>query len=117
MLTLLRLIFRLLAIALVLVALATLAVAIYVLLNDADLTAPAGELWHSIDTPSLNLAEAVVDRYVAPVLFYPDIWYDVIVPMLGWPAWKTLVVLLAGSTAIGLLLWKLAGIGRGRRAT
>jgi len=112
-----RLILRLLSLVFVAAALATLAAAIYVLLNDSDITAPAGQLWSEIDTPSLNLAEAVVDRYVAPVLFYPDLWYDVIVPMLAWPAWQTILVLLAGSTVIGLLLWKLAGIGRGRRAT
>jgi hypothetical protein len=117
MFLILRLILRLLAIVLVLAALATLAIAIYVLLNDADLTAPAGELWASIDRPSLDLSQAVVERYIAPVVFYPDLWFDVILPMLLWPAWKTLVVLLAGSTAIGLLLWKLAGVGSGRRAT
>ncbi len=112
-----RLILRLLSLVFVFCALAMLAVAIYVMLNNADITAPAGLLWTEIDTPSLNLAEAVVDRYVAPVLFYPDLWYDVIVPMLAWPAWKTIVVLLSGATVIGLLLWKLAGAGRGRRAT
>ena len=114
---LIRLILRLLAIALVITALASLAIAIYVVLNDADLSAPAGELWAAVDRPSLDLSQAVVERYVAPVVFYPDLWFDVILPMLLWPAWKTIVVVLAGSAALGLLFWRLAGIGSGRRAT
>ena len=112
-----RLIIRLLSLIFVLFAMGVLAVAIYVLLSDADMSAPAGQLWTEIDASSLNLAEAIVDRYVAPAVFYPDVWYDAIVPLLGWPAWKAIVFLLAVSTILGLLLWKLAGIGRGRRAT
>lgn len=112
-----RLIVRLLSLIFVLCALAVLAASIFVLLNDADLTAPAGQVWTELDTNSLQLSEAIVDRYVAPVVFYPDLWPNVVIPMLLWPTWKALVVLLAGFTVIGLLLWKLAGIGRGRRAT
>jgi hypothetical protein len=114
---LIRLILRLLSIVLVLTALGALAVAIYLLLNNTDFTTPAGEVWAAVDRPSLDLAQAVVERYVAPAVFYPDLWFDVILPMLLWPAWRTLVVVLAGSAAIGLLLWRLAGIGSGRRAT
>lgn len=114
---LIRLILRLLSIVLVVAALASLAIAIYVVLNDADLSAPAGELWFSIDQPSLGLSEVIVDRYVAPVIFLPNLWQDVITPMLLWPAWKAIVVVLAGSAALGLLFWRLAGIGSGRRAT
>lgn len=46
---------------------------------------PAGELWFSIDTSSLNLAQAVVQRYLHPAL-----WDPVIAGLLQWPLWSIL---------------------------
>jgi hypothetical protein len=47
-----------------------------------------GYLWFKIDTGSLNLSQAVVQRYI-----HPSLWDPVIVTILQWPAWITLGVL------------------------
>ena len=46
---------------------------------------PTGELWFAIDTGSLNLAQAVVQRYV-----HPGLWDPVIAGLLQWPLWSIL---------------------------
>ena len=47
-----------------------------------------GYLWFKIDTGSLNLSQAIVQRYI-----HPSLWDPVIVTVLTWPAWITLGVL------------------------
>ena len=47
-----------------------------------------GYLWFKIDTGSLNVSQAVVQRYI-----HPSLWDPVIVTVLQWPAWITLGVL------------------------
>ena len=44
-----------------------------------------GTLWYQLDRGSLNLVQAVVERYVHPIL-----WQDGIFPLLVWPAWLVL---------------------------
>lgn len=44
-----------------------------------------GELWFTIDQPSLNLVQAVIQRYV-----WPPLWDPVLVTVLLWPAALTL---------------------------
>jgi|TARA_R110002072_G_scaffold163397_1_gene316023 hypothetical protein len=51
-----------------------------------------GELWFKLDAGSLNLVQAVIQRYI-----FPALWDPVIVTVLLWPA--SLLFLL-----IGLLL-------------
>ncbi|MFQ6019085.1 MAG: hypothetical protein ACE5KF_12940 [Kiloniellaceae bacterium] len=48
---------------------------------------PAGELWYQIDAPSLNLVQAVIERYV-----WPPLWDPVIAGALHWPAALILAV-------------------------
>jgi hypothetical protein len=45
----------------------------------------AGELWYMLDRGSLNLAQAVTQRYL-----HPAIWDPVLVSVLQWPAWALL---------------------------
>src|SRR5258708_31546959 len=45
-----------------------------------------GALWYTIDRGSLNLVQAVIERYIHPFL-----WQDVIFPLLVWPAWLGLI--------------------------
>lgn len=45
----------------------------------------AGEVWFRLDSSSLNLSQAVIQRYVAPWL-----WDPAIVTMLLAPAWLVL---------------------------
>jgi hypothetical protein len=47
-----------------------------------------GYLWFKIDTGSLNLSQAVIQRHV-----HPSLWDPVIVTVLKWPAWITLGIL------------------------
>jgi hypothetical protein len=62
-----------------------------------------GEVWYRIDRASLNLVQAVVQRYVAPWL-----WEDVAQPLLLLPGWVVLGV-------PGLFLLLVCGFGRVRR--
>ena len=50
-----------------------------------------GQIWFEIDPPSLNLAQAVVERYLAPWL-----WDDVIIHILQVPAVAIFAVLGIG---------------------
>ncbi|HEX9466551.1 MAG TPA: hypothetical protein VGB82_28470 [Alphaproteobacteria bacterium] len=54
-----------------------------------------GALWYTIDRGSLNLVQAVIERYIHPFL-----WQDVIFPLLVWPAW---LVLIGLAVILGIL--------------
>ncbi len=47
--------------------------------------AALGELWFRLDPGSLNLMQAVVQRYL-----WPGLWDPVIVWLLRWPIWSLL---------------------------
>ena len=44
-----------------------------------------GQMWFNIDPPSLNLLQAVIERYV-----WPPLWDPVVLTVLRWPAWAVL---------------------------
>jgi hypothetical protein len=46
---------------------------------------PLGELWFNVHVASLNLVQAVVQRYLHPFL-----WDPIITTVLQWPAWSLL---------------------------
>ena len=46
---------------------------------------PAGELWFNLHVASLNLMQAVVQRYLHPFL-----WDPIIATLLQWPLWSLL---------------------------
>ncbi len=54
-----------------------------------------GELWYRLSPGSLNLTQAIVQRYILPAL-----WDPVMVTLLRWPAWPILA--LAGVILAGL---------------
>lgn len=56
---------------------------------------PLGQIWYLIHPPSLNTAQAVIERYVAVGL-----WQNGIGVVLRWPAWITLPLL--GTLCIGI---------------
>ncbi len=64
---------------------------------------PLGLVWYQIDPGSLNLAQAVIQRYLLPAL-----WDPAIVTLLLWPGWAVLGL-------PGLLLLLVCRIGKGRR--
>jgi hypothetical protein len=45
----------------------------------------AGELWYALDRGSLNIAQAITQRYLHPVL-----WDPILQSALTWPAWSLL---------------------------
>jgi hypothetical protein len=59
---------------------------------------PLGKLWYDLSPGTLNLAQAVVQRYLAP-----SIWDPGIVTVLTWPAWAVL-------GGLGLVLLILASL-------
>jgi hypothetical protein len=72
----------------VLVCLAFAALSYEVLLAAASGTwrmIAAGELWYALDRNSLNLAQAITQRYLHPAL-----WDPIIQGMLTWPVWSLL---------------------------
>lgn len=85
-----RAIFRHWRIVLRLVGALALAFAALALLSDLHITgggldyrpAALGEVWHNWHAPSLNLLQAIVERYVLPQL-----WSYVLLPLLLAPAW------------------------------
>jgi hypothetical protein len=62
-----------------------------------------GQMWFNIDPPSLNLAQAVIERHV-----WPPLWDPVFLTVLRWPAWAVL-----GLPALVLLVFPMR---RGRRS-
>ncbi|HXV23800.1 MAG TPA: hypothetical protein VED46_06045 [Alphaproteobacteria bacterium] len=61
-----------------------------------------GQMWFTLDPPSLNLVQAVIERYV-----WPHLWDPVLLTVLRWPAWAVL-----GLPALILLILPM---GRRRR--
>jgi hypothetical protein len=76
------------AVGWVLVCLAVAALGYEVLLVRAGGTwrmIAAGELWYALDRNSLNLAQAITQRYLHPAL-----WDPILQSVLTWPAWSLL---------------------------
>ncbi len=46
---------------------------------------PTGEIWFTVHVGSMNLIQAVTQRYIHPAL-----WDPIIAGMLQWPAWSLL---------------------------
>ena len=85
----------------VVLALAVLVFGVYLWLAGHDITKLGGQLWFEMHGASLNMLQAVVQRYIAPGL-----WDVVIVDILLLPAWESLlgaviIFLMLG----GLMLW------------
>jgi hypothetical protein len=45
----------------------------------------AGELWYALDRGSLNIVQAIIQRYLHPAL-----WDPILQSVLAWPAWSLL---------------------------
>jgi hypothetical protein len=74
---------------LIVIAVVILLGGLVVWLLGGDVTAPTGALWFETHVGSLNLSQAIVQRYL-----YPPLWDDFIVPQLLVRAlWETLTIL------------------------
>ncbi|MEX1037007.1 MAG: hypothetical protein WDZ54_13735 [Sneathiella sp.] len=65
-----------------------------------------GELWYNLNPQGLNLTQAIVQRYLTPIL-----WDPVILTVLLWPAWA--VFLLPGVVLLLLFRKRRTSSGRG----
>lgn len=93
---------------LILLALVILGMGLWLWFSGADIGAPAGKLWFTLDHASLNLAQVVVQRH----LHLPGLWQDVILPFLLRPAWEVILWLfIATMTPGGVLVY----LGRRRQ--
>ena len=99
-----RLLFRLIGLALFLLAIAFFVRDLYVRLDTGLFEpAPLGQYWYGWSPGSLNLTQAVIQRYV-----WPPLWDSVLQPILEMPAFLPLGIL-------GLLLLLVTRRRRSRR--
>ncbi len=78
-----------------------------------DLSAAAGQVWYQTHAGSLNLIQAVVERYVSQTL-----WDEAFFPVLLWPTWGLLAGLaLIFLAAFGLVRRSMRGRAGKRRRT
>lgn len=54
-----------------------------------------GETWYKLDQDSLNLSQAIIQRYI-----WPPIWDPGMTTLLLWPAWALPLII-----AIGIWAW------------
>lgn len=90
-------------------ALIVLGLGLWLWLSGREITVAAGKLWFELDAGSLNLTQAVVQRYIHPAL-----WENVGVPLLLEPTWEALTVVFLVLLVLGGVLLFL-GRRRGRR--
>ena len=79
--------FRQLGRIFLMIAFAVVALGVLVWLAGHDVTKSAGELWYVLEPGSLNLSQAIVQRYLHPV-----IWEVLAVPLLMRPFWEAMVL-------------------------
>ena len=60
-----------------------------------------GNLWHNKAPESLNLTQAVVQRYI-----HPDLWSHVLLPILLAPAFAVSSVIAILALLLWILLWR-----------
>ncbi len=79
--------FRLLGRIFLLIAFAVVALGVLGWLAGHDVTKSAGELWYLLEPGSLNVSQAIVQRYL-----HPSIWEALAVPLLVRPFWEAMVL-------------------------
>ena len=93
-----------------LIAFAEVVMGLCIWLTGHDVMRSAGEIWYELRPGSLNLAQAIVQRYL-----HPDLWQGLVVPLLLRPFWESVVInliallVLAGSIAFLDRLWRRLG--------
>jgi hypothetical protein len=91
---------RILRALLGLIAIGGAAGSVLLLLTDSPGVA-LGTLWHSGAPESLNLAQAVIQRYIHPLL-----WSHVLLPVLLTPALVVLSIITVLALVLWVLLWR-----------
>ena len=104
--------FRLLGRIVLMVAFAVFALGVLVWLAGHDVTKSAGELWYVLETGSLNLSQAIVQRYLHPL-----IWEVLAVPVLVHPFWEAIVLSFIVLLVLGSGIVFFARRGRRQRSS
>lgn len=68
-------------------------------LGGGSFTEAAGAVWYSFHPDSLNLSQAVTQRYILPVL-----WDPIAITVLTWPLWLAVLVVVLATGVVGLAL-------------
>jgi hypothetical protein len=79
---------RLLGRFFLLLAFVEVALGIGIWLAGHDVTHSAGKIWYTLEPGSLNLSQAIVQRYLLP-----EIWEQAIIPLLLLPFWESVMLL------------------------
>ena len=107
-------VFALLGWIVILAALGLLGLGLWLWLSGQDITQQLGQLWFTLDSFSLNLAQVVVQRH----LNLPGLWDDGIVPhLLLRPAWESILSIFIVLMMLGGLLSLLGSRRRRRRSS
>ncbi len=100
---------RILGWILVAVALVVAGVALALWLSGQNFALVAGQLWYQFHPSSLNLTQAIVQRYIHPAL-----WDYVLLPILQEPAYKALSIAFLVPFLLGIV-FLIVGRKRERR--
>ena len=76
---------------------------IWLVVTGTSPTAIAGQVWFELDNGSLNLLQAVTQRYIAPFL-----WDPLAITLLNWPLWQAVPVAALIVGLIGIILLAVA---------
>ena len=88
--------FRLLGRFFLLIAFVVVLTGLWIWLAGHDVTKSAGELWYVLEPGSLNLSQAIVQRYL-----HPSIWEALAVPLLVRPFWEAVVLSFIAFLVLG----------------
>lgn len=78
---------RLLGRFFLLLAFVEVVMGVWIWLAGHDVTRSVGEIWYKLEPGSLNLSQAIVQRYL-----HPNIWEWIAVPLLVRPFWEAVVL-------------------------
>ena len=93
---------RILGRLLLLIAVLLLAGGIALAISGGTVTGIAGAVWYQEHSDTLNLSQAVTQRYILPFL-----WDPIAVTVLNWPVWMAVIAIVAAPGIAGYLLLKL----------
>jgi len=68
-------------------------------LKGQTLAQASGAVWFQVHSDSLNLTQAITQRYILPVL-----WDPIAIAILNWPLWLAILVVVLTPAVLGGLL-------------
>ena len=101
--TFIRVVLIVVGVLFLLVMALVLALGLWLVVSGHSATAITGQLWFELDNGSLNLVQAITQRYVAPFL-----WDPLAITVLNWPLWQAVPVTALIAGLIGIILLALA---------